>query len=449
MIGRPRFHRSEGTPDMSEQTAQVTPQNKPSIAEATKAYFKVGVLSFGGPAAQIALMHKIFVDEKKWLDEKQYLSALSFCMLLPGPEAMQLATYVGWRIHGNIGGLLAGLLFVIPGALVIFLLALLYAYFGSQGWMEAAFLGVKAAVLAVVIEALLRVSKKALLEKMHWIIAGLAFVGIFVLELPYPVIVAIAAFAGFVGVRGNSKNTGNLTTPAKVSWKSTFGTVVTWACIWFIPLIAIGMITEWGFLYDVGIFFSKLATVTFGGAYAVLAYMSQEVVFDLEWLTTAQMMDGLGLAETTPGPLILVTEFVGFMAGFKEGGLVLALLAALLVLWVTFVPCFLWIFAGAPYIEWISAQPRLKGALSAITAAVVGVILSLSIWFGLHVLFGEVNKVAIGPLNIWKPSLGSTNILVLLLAVLSYYLLLIRHMNIIYVLGICSALGIAAGYLIN
>lgn len=429
-------------------TSADSPQNKPTIAEATKAYVKIGVLSFGGPAAQIALMHKIFVDENKWLDEKQYLSALSFCMLLPGPEAMQLVTYVGWRIHGTIGGLIAGLLFVIPGALVIFLLALLYAYFGNMGWMESAFLGVKAAVLVVVIEALLRVSKKALVEKIHWMIAGLAFVGIFVFELPYPVIVAMAGFAGFVGVSGHSERTGPLTVSEQVSWRKTFQTIVIWTCIWFIPLIAIGISTEWGFLYDVGLFFSKLATVTFGGAYAVLAYMSQEVVFDLKWLTTAQMMDGLGLAETTPGPLILVTEFVGFMAGFKEGGLALAFLAALLVLWVTFVPCFLWIFAGAPYIEWISAQPRLKGALSAITAAVVGVILSLSIWFGLHVLFGDVNKMTIGPLNIWKPSLGSTNILVLMLTCLSYYLLLIRHMNIIYVLGICSALGIIQSWYI-
>ena len=429
----------------NEQTSQATiatsPLNKPSIAEATQAFFKVGVLSFGGPAGQIALMHRIFVDENKWLNEKQYLSALSFCMLLPGPEAMQLVTYVGWRIHGTIGGIIAGLLFVIPGALVILLLALLYAYFGSMDWMKAAFLGVKAAVLVVVIEALLRVSKRALLDKKHWIIAGLAFVGIFVFELPYPVIIAIAAFIGFIGARENLESTDNFAVSENVSWWKTLCTVLIWACIWFLPLIAIGISTEWGFLYDLGIFFSKLATVTFGGAYAVLAYMSQEVVFDHKWLTTAQMIDGLGLAETTPGPLILVTEFVGFMAGFKDGGLMLALLSASLVLWVTFIPCFLWIFAGAPYIDWISAQPRLNGALSAITAAVVGVILSLSIWFGLHVLFGEVNKVTIGPLNIWQPSLGSTNILVMMLACLSYYLLLIRHMNIIYVLGICSALG--------
>jgi chromate transporter len=417
----------------------------PTLGEVTKTYLKVGLLSFGGPAAQIALMHKIFVDEKKWLDEKQYLSALSFCMLLPGPEAMQLSTYVGWRLHGAIGGLIAGLLFVLPGALLIFLLALLYAYFGNTSWIEAAFLGVKAAVLVVVIEALLRVSKRALLEKMHWVIAGLAFLGIFVFELPYPLIIAIAGFFGFVRIKQNTNS--DESQPALISTRQTLKTIILWLAIWFIPLLAIGWATGWGFLYDLGIFFSKLATVTFGGAYAVLAYMSQEVVFDLEWLTTAQMMDGLGLAETTPGPLILVTEFVGFMAGFQEGSLALAMAAAILVLWVTFAPCFLWIFAGAPYIEWIAAQPRLKNALSSITAAVVGVILSLSIWFGLHVLFDEVNKITFGSVNIWQPDIASINILVLILSGLSYYLLVMRHINIIYVLGICSFLGVAVSLL--
>ncbi|MFK7866587.1 MAG: chromate efflux transporter [Alphaproteobacteria bacterium] len=413
---------------------------KPSLSEATKAYFKIGVLSFGGPAAQIALMHKVFVDEKAWLSEKQYMNALSFCMLLPGPEAMQLATYAGWRLHGIIGGLVAGLLFVLPGALVILLLALLYANFGNMGWMQAAFIGIKAAVVIIVIEALLRVSKKALLQKTHWIVAAAAFLGIFIFEVPYPLIVALAGIFGFIYAEKNAIST-EPTLPL-VSLRQTLTTISIGLTLWLAPLMIIGFATGWGFLYHLGLFFAKLATVTFGGAYAVLAYMSQQVVFELNWLTTAQMMDGLGLAETTPGPLILVTEFVGFMAGFQVGGIMLAVVAAILVLWVTFVPCFLWIFAGAPYIEWITARPRLQGALSQITAAVVGVILSLSIWFALHVFFDEIHKVAFGPAHIWQPIFDSVNMLVLLLSCLSYYLLIRRHMNIVLVLGICAAASV-------
>ena len=411
----------------------------PTLNEATKTYFKVGVLSFGGPAAQIALMHKIFVDEKQWLNEKQYLGALSFCMLLPGPEAMQLATYVGWRLHGMIGGLLAGLLFVLPGAFIMFLLGLLYAYFGNAGWVESAFLGIKAVVLIVVIEALLRVSKRALLQPSHWVIAGLTFISIFVFEMSYPLVVVMAGLFGFITATHDADSPKSQAHAVPLS--QTLRTTLLGLGAWFLPLMLVGVLTGWGFLYALGIFFSKLATVTFGGAYAVLAYMSQEVVFDLEWLTTAQMMDGLGLAETTPGPLILVTQFVGFMAGFQVGGLALAVGATLMVLWVTFIPCFLWIFAGAPYIEWITAQPRLKNALSAITAAVVGVILSLSIWFGLHVLFSQVHKDVFGIVNIWRPAVDSINVLVLLLAGLGYYLLILRHKKIIYVLGICAVLG--------
>ena len=413
----------------------------PSLREAIKAYLKVGLLSFGGPAAQISLMHKIFVDEKKWLNEKQYLGALSFCMLLPGPEAMQLATYIGWRLHGVIGGLIAGLLFVLPGALIILALALLYAYFGNADWLAHAFLGVKATVLMVVIEALMRVSKKALLDRQHWVIAAVAFLSIFVFDLPYPLIVITAGLFGFFSGKNTITDSEAINLPS-ISIRQTFKTIGLWLAVWFVPIVIIGWLTEWGFLYDIGIFFSKLATVTFGGAYAVLAYMSQEVVFDLKWLTTAQMIDGLGLAETTPGPLILVTQFVGFMAGFQEEGMALAIAASILVLWVTFTPCFLWIFAGAPYIEWMVAQPRLKNALSAITAAVVGVILSLSLWFGLHVLFAEVSRDTIWLMNIWQPKFTSLNILVLLISILNFYLLIIRHMNIIYVLGICASLGL-------
>ena len=421
-------------------------QDQPSFHEAVKAYFNIGLLSFGGPAAQIALMHKVFVEDKKWLNEQHYLGGLSFCMLLPGPEAMQLATYVGWRLHGVIGGLAAGLLFVLPGAAVILCLALLYAFFGEMGWLQSAFLGIKATVLIVVIEALLRVSKKALAGKAHWGIAAFAFLSIFVFELPYPLIIVMAGLYGFFQI--NPRHDDGLKPLPLVSMAQTAQTIFLWLGLWFAPLMALGWATGGSFFYDLGMFFSKLATVTFGGAYAVLAYMSQQVVFDLGWLTTAQMMDGLGLAETTPGPLILVTEFVGFMAGFQEGGVMTGVMAAALVLWVTFAPCFLWIFAGAPYIEWITAQPRLKNTLSAITAAGVGVILSLSIWFGLHALFGDVQKETYGVVNLWRPDLYSVNMVVLLLTGFSFYLLIIRHINILYVLGLCSFLGALASLVV-
>ncbi len=423
------------------------PQHAPAsnLREATKTFLKVGLLSFGGPVAQIALMHQIFVEEKKWLDEKQYLSALNFCMLLPGPEAMQLSTYIGWRMYGVMGGLIAGLLFVLPGAGVIFILALLYTEFSTMSWMGSAFIGIKATVLIIVVGALMRVSKKALERKSHWIIAGFAFIGIFIFELPYPLIIAVAALIGFSKKAGDQGNP-NFQMP-QTSWRQSLKTLCLWLAIWLTPLLLIGLATGWGFLYELALFFSKLATVTFGGAYAVLAYMSQEVVFDFGWLTTAQMMDGLGLAETTPGPLILITEFVGFIAGFERGGIMLAAIATIIVLWMTFAPCFLWIFVGAPYIEWISAQPRLKNALSAITATVVGVILSLSIWFALHVLFQDIHKTTFGPLHIWIPNLHSANLVVLALAGISYILLIIRHIHIIYVLIFCALAAIGIEFL--
>ena len=416
-----------------------------TLSQAGREYLKVGLLSFGGPAAQIALMHKVFVEDRKWLAEKQYLSALNFCMLLPGPEAMQLSAYIGWRLHGVAGGLLAGLLFILPGALIIACLAIFYVYFGDLAWLKAAFLGVKAAVIIIVIQALLRLSKKALLGMLHWFIAIFAFIGIFVLEIPYPFIVIISGILGFIYSDVTPDNTD--ITPLSISLPQTILTFTLWLMIWLAPLMIMGWMTNWGFLYEVGAFFSKLATVTFGGAYAVLAYMSQEVVFDLGWLTAPQMMDALGFAETTPGPLILVTEFVGFVAGYKQAGLPLAFAAAFAVLWATFAPCFLWIFVGAPYIEWISAQPRLKGALSTITAAVVGVILSLSIWFGLHVMFGTITKLQAGIATFWVPDFHTVNVTVLVLTFLAAYLAFIRHLSLLSLLGMSAALGLATSLL--
>ncbi len=416
----------------------------PTFNQAFRIFAKIGLLSFGGPAAQIALMHKFIVEEKSWLSEKQFLGALSFCMLLPGPEAMQLATYAGWRMRGPfsglVGGLLAGLLFVLPGAFVILALAAIYALYGDVPLIATIFLGIKATVVIIVIEALLRVSKRALNGNIYWLIAALSFVGIFFLALPYPLIVFIAAAVGYLlGTQPADDKSPEI--PVSVSAYSTFKTIAIWLAIWWVPIIIMGQVSGQPVLTEIGAFFSKLAVVTFGGAYAVLAYMGQDVVANFGWLSAGEMMDGLGLAETTPGPLILVTEFVGFIAGFREGGFWLGLAAAIVTLCVTLVPCFLWIFAGAPYIEWISAQPRLSGALSAITAAVVGVILNLSIWFGLHVFFNTVTPQKYGFITLWQPELATLNWHVVVLAIISAILLLKLHWNIMKVLVISAALG--------
>lgn len=420
-----------------------------SLKEAFYVWLKVGLLSFGGPAAQIALMHKLIVEEKRWLSEKQYLSGLSFCMLLPGPEAMQLASYAGWRLHGVVGGLIAGLLFVIPGAIVVMVLACLYAFYGDIDWLAGVFLGIKAAVIIIVIEALLRVAKKSLGTMDHWVIAALSFVAIFFLNVPYPLIVLAAGLYGFYlsGASSHQSNKNSLAALPQGYTLSTLFTVLVWLFIWSLPFLFLWFSGGHDFLFKLGAFFSKLAVVTFGGAYAVLAYLGQDVVTEFGWLTAGEMMDGLGLAETTPGPLILVTEFVGFLAGFREGGLVLAIGAALLTLWVTFAPCFLWIFAGAPYIEWISEQPRLKSALSAITAAVVGVILNLSVWFALHVWFRQVELSEHGVLKLWVPALNSLDWRVVVLTVLCGIGLLVLHWSVVRVLLLAGLLGFAISLL--
>lgn len=424
-------------------TSQATPLAV-SFSDALTVWIKIGFLSFGGPAAQISLMHRMVVEERGWLTERQYLNALSFCMLLPGPEAMQLATYAGWRLHGTIGGLAAGLAFVLPGAAVVLGLSMIYASFGNVPFVEAIFLGVKAAVLVIVIEALLRIAKRALSGTESWIIAALSFVGIFFLALPYPLIVLAAAIWGYLRASGTIDASAPPPEKLEGSLAGTLGTIALWLAIWILPLLALGLILGFDHkLSQLGAFFSKLAVVTFGGAYAVLAYMGQDVVTRVGWLEAGQMMDGLGLAETTPGPLILVTEFVGYVAAWRDGGIVLGLAGAVVSLWATFAPCFLWIFAGAPYVEWINAQPRLRGALTAITAAVVGVILNLGIWFGLHVFFGTVTRNEAGPLTLWTPELATLDWRVVVLAVLSGYLLLWRHWGIPSVLGLAAALALA------
>ena len=410
--------------------------SEPSLAEASRVWARIGVLSFGGPAAQIALMHRELVEDRDWLSENRFLNALSFCMLLPGPEAMQLATYAGWRLHGMIGGLIAGLMFVLPGAVVMLALATLYVTMGQLPLVESLFLGVKAAVIVIVIEALVRVSKKALNRADYWIIAGLAFIGIYFFALPYPIIVLAAAAYGFAAATGGDTAEA---VESGHSFAQTLRTIIIWLAIWFGPLIALYLFAPDSILNPIGAFFSKLAVVTFGGAYAVLAYMGQDVVQNSAWLTAGEMMDGLGLAETTPGPLILVTQFVGYLAAFKDGGFGLAIAGAIVTLWATFAPCFLWIFAGAPYIEWISNQPKLKGALTAITAAVVGVILNLSIWFALHVFFGQVSTNSWGWITTSIPELSTLDWRVVVLTGLSAVMLFSFHWGIAKMLGAVAA----------
>lgn len=414
-------------------------QSNPTLRQSTATWCKIGLLSFGGPAAQIALMHREIVENKKWLSEDQFLNALNFCMLLPGPEAMQLATYSGWRINGTLGGLIAGLLFVLPGAFLITLLAVIYAFFGDVPLINSLFLGVKATVVVIVIQALLKVSKKALKTHYHTSIAVTAFISIFFFNLPYPFIIFVSAFFGYL-VLPNKINVKQVQQSQPLT--KTLKTILAWLVVWWIPILLVYLISDQKILTEITIFFSKLAVVTFGGAYAVLSYMAQDVVITKDWLTAGQMMDGLGLAETTPGPLILVTEFVGFLAAFQEGGIKLALIAGFLTLWVTFIPCFLWIFAGAPYIDWISSQPRLHGALSAITAAVVGVILNLSIWFMLHVFFEKISDIQFGPINLLWPNFSYINVPAIFLTSISIWLIIKLKWNIASVLLINASLAL-------
>ena len=404
-----------------------------SIASLVRIYGRIGLLSFGGPAAQIALMHRELVEDRTWLTEEQFLSALSFCMLLPGPEAMQLATYSGWRLRGYVGGIIAGGLFVLPGALVVLILSLTYAYLGALSVFEAAFTGIKAAVVFIVIHALIRLSSKAFSNRWQKWIAVFAFVSIFFLALPFPLIILIAGGIGFITSKPSSAPKTKLPAfPYRAS--------VTIAALWAAPIAAAWLVGA-TFLVQVGLFFSKLAVMTFGGAYAVLAYMGQEVVGQKQWITTEQMVDGLGLAETTPGPLILVTEFVGFQAGFATGGATVALVAAAMTLWVTFIPCFLWIFAGAPFVEHLISRPKLRGALQAITAAVVGVIANLSLWFAMHVFFGQVVMHKLWGFQILIPEFGTVNLTASIMAVIAGILMFRFKVNIIVLVFGMASLG--------
>ncbi len=449
---------SDGT-DADPSSAQPHP---PTRTEANAAWAQIGFLSFGGPSAQIALLHRVVVEEKKWLDEQSFLHALSFCMLLPGPEAMQLVTYVGWRLHGVIGGVIAGLWFVLPGALVILALSITYALFGNVPLVEAVFVGIKAAVLIIVLEALLRIARRSLLRLDHWALAAASFIALFVFALPYPLIILLAGFYGFAfgsGIVGTASapqgapaQSGDEAhappTDATISATpaQTLRTLVVGLLIWWLPIF--GLIATLGaqhVLSQLALFFSKVSVISFGGAYAVLAYMTEVVVTTFQWIDAGQMLAGLGLAETTPGPLILVTEFVGFLAAFNastDTPLLVGIAGAIVALWAIFVPCFIWIFCGGPYIAWLNAQPRLREALSAITAAIVGVILNLSIWFSLHVFFQTVTLTPVGPMRLWVPDVASVEWRIIVLASVSGLCLIRYRWSLPAVLGASASLAV-------
>ena len=416
--------------------------------KALKVWVRVAIYSFGGPAGQIAVMHKILVEEKKWISENRFLHAMNYCMLLPGPEAQQLATYIGWLLHRTKGGLVAGGLFILPGFISILILSILYAAYRDVGIVEAIFFGIKPAVLAIVIGAVVKIGKRALKNGVMVFIAVLAFIAIFFFEIDFPFIVIAAGLTGFIGGRiweekflvitgpkeksdGENALIDSRIISVKPSLSKAIKTVLVFLGLWAIPLIVIAAtIGIENIFFSEGLFFSKTAVVTFGGAYAVLAYITQKAVEDYGWLQSGEMLDGLGMAETTPGPLIQVVQFVGFMGAYRMSGtmdpLVAGILASLLVTWVTFIPCFLFIFTGAPYIEYLRGNKNLTTALSGITAAVVGVILNLGVWFTVHTLFGQVNESNTMGIRLLLPDRDTLDLAALiigLIAALVYFVL--------------------------
>jgi chromate transporter len=451
------------------------PAHSIGFPEALRVWLRIGLLSFGGPAGQIALMHRILVEEKRWISENRFLHALNYCMLLPGPEAQQLATYVGWLLHRTLGGLVAGILFVLPGAIVILALSVLYAGFRDFTIVEAVFFGIKAAVLAVVIEAVLRIGKRALKNRVMVALAGAAFIAIFFFAVPFPVIVISAALIGLLGghvspeifaAAGAHKISGTDGGAADaVLDDATLGytrptvaralkVILICLALWLVP---IAVLWSWLGLTNVfvqeGLFFSKMAVVTFGGAYAVLAYVAQQAVETHGWLAPGEMLDGLGMAETTPGPLIMVVQFVGFMGAYRNPGpldpMLAGSLGAILTTWVTFVPCFLWIFLGAPYIEALRGHRQLGAALSAITAAIVGVVLNLAVWFGLHVVFDQVNEVFVAGVRLFAPVWESVNFAALFLAAAALVAMFRFKVGMIPTLAGAAVLGTVCFYLLR
>ncbi|MFC5527566.1 chromate efflux transporter [Rhodanobacter ginsengisoli] len=443
-----------------------------TLAQATQVWAKIGWLSFGGPAGQIALMHRELVEQRRWISESRFLHALNYCMLLPGPEAAQLAIYIGWLMHRTLGGLIAGLLFVLPGAIVMLGLSLLYASVGQLPIVLAIFFGLKAAVLAVVVEAVMRIGHRALKGRFFLALAVLAFMAIHAFRVPFPLIIAGAALAGSVAWRtrpgwfapaalaealaGEDYVIDRMmlrgqTTHTRPSPRHALRTATIGLLLWAAPIIAVIVAQgHHSVLAREGMFFSETAVVTFGGAYAVLAFVAQRVVAGYGWLSPAQMLDGLALAETTPGPLIIVLQFVAFMAAFQhQSGMspwLAGIIGSALTVWVIFVPCFIWIFVGGPYIEALRGNRTLHAALSAVTAAVVGVVLNLSVWFMEHTLFGSVRTLSIGVIHLDVPQLATLNPAALLLASGAMVAMLRFHVGMTWTLGICACLGVALRY---
>ena len=445
----------------------------PTLAEATRIWARIGLLSFGGPAGQIALMHRILVEEQRWLGEKRFLHALNYCMLLPGPEAMQLATYIGWLMHRTLGGIIAGVLFVLPGIVTIMALSWLYAIYGNVDVIAALFFGLKAAVLAIVVQAVLRIGARVLGNPAMMTIAALSFVAIFGFGVPFPLIILTAGLVGYVAARadieafrgggGHGKIGKHAVRDADtllgeespehtvVSRGHAFRISALFLFLWLAPVAALFLLLGADDVFSqIAGFFSIMAVVTFGGAYAVLAYVAQEAVQNFGWLAPGEMLDGLGMAETTPGPLIMVTQFVGFMGAFRDSGpmppLLAATLGGLLTTWVTFVPCFLWIFLGAPFIERMRENKVLSTALTAITAAVVGVILNLAVWFGMHVVFEEVRMVTDFGLALDVPVWQSLNLAAAFLAIAAMVAVLWLRAGTLTVLAASAGVGIMLGF---
>jgi chromate transporter len=448
----------------NETTIETDAGHGISFGEAFRVWLRVALLSFGGPAGQIAVMHRILVEEKNWISESRFLHALNYCMLLPGPEAQQLATYIGWLLHRTAGGIMAGGLFILPGVIAIMGLSYIYAAFGNVGFIEALFFGLKAAVLAIVIQAVVRVGKRALRNRIMIGLATIAFIAIFFFNVPFPIIIIGAGVIGYVGAKsgrpefaavphGAGKNTAavdsmlgdELPEHVRPSVPRALRVSAIWLLLWLVPvaalLIAFGQANVFS---QIALFFSKMAMVTFGGAYAVLAYVAQQAVEHYHWVKPREMLDGLGVAETTPGPLIMVLQFVGFMAAYRDPGTLSPMLAAtlggLLATWVTFTPCFLWIFLGAPFVETLRGNKGLAGALTAITAAVVGVILNLSIWFALHTVFRETSPVRSFGLSFDMPVISSVDVPALVLAIAAATAIFRFNMGMLTVLaGSCAA----------
>lgn len=439
-----------------------------SFGEAFRVWLRVALLSFGGPAGQIAVMHRILVEEKNWISESRFLHALNYCMLLPGPEAQQLATYIGWLLHRTAGGIMAGGLFILPGVIAIMSLSYVYAAYGNVGVIEALFFGLKAAVLAIVIQAVVRVGKRALRNRIMIALAAIAFIAIFFFAVPFPIIIIAAGVIGYLGARsgrsefaavehgGNGKKTAavdsmlsdELPDHVRPSVPRALKVSAIWLLLWLVPVAALLIgLGQANVFSQIALFFSKMALVTFGGAYAVLAYVAQQAVEHYHWVQPREMLDGLGMAETTPGPLIMVLQFVGFMGAFRDPGHLSPMLAGtlggLLATWVTFTPCFLWIFLGAPFIEKLRGNKGLAGALGAITAAVVGVILNLSIWFALHTVFRETSPIRSLGLSFDMPVLSSVDFPALVLAMAAATAVFRFNLGMLWVLGGSCAAGVA------